>query len=289
MERGLAGRDRANRMYDAYGALLTPRQRRLLRLYYEDDLSLGEIASRSRISRQAVHDGIRRALFAMERLEAALRLAGGVAGGRAPRAAAGEHYFVEQPGSGGRQAVLRVGLGGRSWVFRTAGGVFSRARLDAGTRLLVEAMRIEDDDLVLDLGCGYGPIGLVAAALATAGRVVLTDINRRAAALAAANAAANGVGNALVIVGDGAAALRGGSVDVVVTNPPIRAGRKTVLAFLDGARRVLRPGGRLYFVARTAQGARTLAHLAREMFEEVHQIRSADGYRVYEAKRAADV
>lgn len=276
-------------MYDAYGALLTPRQRRLLRLYYEDDLSLGEIAARMRVSRQAVHDGIRRALSAMERLEGALGLTGRATGAGALRGsagAAGEHYFTAQPGSSGRQAVLHVRLRGRAWTFRTAGGVFSRARLDAGTRLLIEAMGVEGDDRVLDLGCGYGPIGLVAAALAGRGRVVLADVNRRAAALAAANAAANGLTNVSVVAGDGAAALRDGSVDVVVTNPPIRAGRRTVLAFMDGAGRVLRPGGRLYFVARTAQGAQTLARLAADRFSVVRQIRSEGGYRVYEAQKA---
>jgi len=75
MERALADRDRANRMFDAYGALLTGQQQRLLRRYYQDDLSLGEIASQMRVSRQAVHDGLRRALAAMERLEGALGLA----------------------------------------------------------------------------------------------------------------------------------------------------------------------------------------------------------------------
>src|SRR5574341_2028399 len=102
MPTDLADRDRANRMFDAYGALLTSQQQRLLRRYYQDDLSLGEIASQMRVSRQAVHDGLRRALTAMERFEAALRLAG-----RGARGAA-EHYFVSTPRSPERPRLVHA-------------------------------------------------------------------------------------------------------------------------------------------------------------------------------------
>jgi len=245
VERELATRDRANRMFDAYGALLTPQQQRLLRRYYQDDLSLGEIAAQTRITRQAVHDGLRRALAAMERFEAALGLAdGGEGGGGRGRAGGAEHYFVSSPRSPKRPRSVRVMLRGRSWAFQTAGGVFARRGLDAGTRLLIETMQVGRADHVLDLGCGYGAIGLVAAALAPRGRVWMLDANQRAAALAQTNAAENRIGNVVVLVGDSAAAIRDGSMDVVVTNPPIRAGRRAVAAFVAVAWRVLCQGGR---------------------------------------------
>jgi 16S rRNA (guanine1207-N2)-methyltransferase len=286
MERALAGRDRANRMFDAYGALLTPQQQRLLRRYYQDDLSLGEIAAQMRITRQAVHDGLRRALAAMERFEAALGLAdGGEGGGGRGRAGSAEHYFASAPRSPKRPRLVRVTLRGRSWTFQTAGGVFARRGLDAGTRLLIETMQVSGVDRVLDLGCGYGAIGLVAAALAPRGRVWMIDANQRAAALAQANAAENRIGNVVVLARDSAAAIRDGSMDVVVTNPPIRAGRRAVAAFVDDAWRALRPGGRFYLVARTAQGAQTLSRLIASRFGDVRQASLAHGYRVYEAIR----
>lgn len=283
VERALAGRDRANRMFDAYGALLTPQQQRLLRRYYQDDLSLGEIAAQMRITRQAVHDGLRRALAAMERFETALGLAGrgGVAQGA-------EHYFASTPRSPQRPRVVRVALRGQPWAFQTAGGVFARRGLDAGTRLLIETMRVGRADRVLDLGCGYGAIGLVAARLAPRGRVWLIDANQRAAALAQTNADENGISNVRVVVGDGAAAVRDGSIDLVVTNPPIRAGRRVVETFIDDAWRVLRPGGRFYLVARTAQGAKTLNRLIASRFGAVRQASVARGYRVYEATRTRE-
>ncbi len=284
MERALAGRDRANRMFDAYGALLTPQQQRLLRRYYQDDLSLGEIAAQMRITRQAVHDGLRRALAAMERFEAALGLAGRGGGG-----GGAEHYFASTPRSPQRPRVVRVTLRGQPWAFQTAGGVFARRGLDAGTRLLIETMRVGPADRVLDLGCGYGAIGLVAARLAPRGRVWLIDANRRAAALAQANAVENGISNVRVVVGDGAGAVRDGSIDLVVTNPPIRAGRHVVETFLDDTWRVLRPGGRFYLVARTAQGAKTIGRLIADRFAEVRQAAIAHGYRVYEATRTREM
>ncbi|HET8679512.1 MAG TPA: methyltransferase, partial [bacterium] len=292
MDRALADRDRANRMFDAYGRLLTARQRRLLQRYYQDDLSLGEIAEQIGVSRQAVHDGLRRAVGVLERYEDALGLAANArkADRTPPDAqpqARPEHYSTPAPSSRPRTRTLLATLRGRSWDFEVAAGVFSHWRLDAGTRVLIETMRIDAEDRVLDLGCGYGPIGLVAASLAPRGGAVLIDINRRAAALARANADRCALRNVRVLVGDGAASFRSGQLDVVVTNPPIREGRRVVLRFIDDAHRVLRPGGRLYFVARTAQGAKTLARLVGERFGRVQKIRTSAGYRVYEAIRDA--
>ena len=277
-DRALLGRDRANQMSDVYGALLTPRQRELLRRYYQDDLSLGEIAEQTRVSRQAVHDALRRATAALDRFEAALGLVGS-----ARRA---DHYFTRAPRSPERFRIIRDTLRGRPWAFRVASGVFAGRGIDPGTRLLVETMRIGPDDRVLDLGCGYGAVGLTAAALAVKGQVWLIDTNERAAMLAQTNAADHGLPNVHVMVGDGAAAIGSECMDVVATNPPIRAGRRAVAAFVDDGWRVLRPGGRFYLVARTAQGAKTIAKLIAARFGTVTQVGAESGYRVYEARRA---
>jgi 16S rRNA (guanine1207-N2)-methyltransferase len=160
--------------------------------------------------------------------------------------------------------------------------------VDAGTRLLIDTMRVGKRDRILDLGCGYGAIGLVAASLAPHGIAWLIDTNQRAAALARANANGNRIANVRVLVGNAASGIGAGEVDLVLTNPPIRAGRAVVQGFIDEAWRVLRPGGRLYLVARTAQGARTLARLIGERFGEAREVASASGYRVHEATRARE-
>src|SRR5438067_8190668 len=85
----------------------------------------------------------------------------------------------------------------------TQPGVFAHRGLDAGTRLLIETMRVSPTAHVLDLGCGYGAVGIVAAKLAERGGAVLVDSDIRATRLAEKNLALNGITNAEVILGDG--------------------------------------------------------------------------------------
>lgn len=180
---------------------------------------------------------------------------------------------------------MQARLRGKVWTFVTDRGVFAGAGIDPGTRALIEAMRIEPADQILDLGCGYGPIGLVAASLAPKGRAVLVDVNERAVALASENARRRHLTNVEVLAGDGTAPVRGRIFDVVVTNPPIRAGKAVLRRLLDEIGGVLRPGGRLYLVARTAQGAKTLAGEIEARVGPVREIAQQSGYRVYEAVR----
>jgi len=131
----------------------------------------------------------------------------------------------------------------------TQPGVFAAHGIDAGTRLLIEAMRVSPTARVLDLGCGYGVIGIVAAKLASRGHVVLVDSDVRATRLAARNLELNGVTSAEVVLGDGVhdlpAKMR---FDVVASNPPTHSGREVLDDFVAGAYKVLRPRGRLYLV-----------------------------------------
>lgn len=196
------------------------------------------------------------------------------------------HYFSPLPPAQLRPRLVRFHDGNREFGFRTAAGVFSRGGIDRGTRLLLSAVRPRDAGRLLDLGCGYGAAGIVLAARAPRARVLLVDINPRAAALAAENINLNAVPNAEARCGDGCAPVAGMKFDVVVFNPPIRAGRAVVLRLLGEARACLRPGGRLYLVARTNQGARTLARRMTVLFDRVTEVERGGGYRVYEARVA---
>lgn len=203
-------------------------------------------------------------------------------------AAVGTHYFSARPQVASRPRQIRARLRGRDWVFATDRGVFAYAGIDAGTRLLIETMQIAPADEVLDVGCGYGPVGLAAAVLAASGRAVLSDVNERAVALAAENARLNAVGNVEVLHGDGCAPVAGRQFDVAVTNPPVRAGRATLRRLVREMWEHLRPGGRLYFVVRTAQGAKTLARDVTEVFGTVRELERKGGYRVYEALKTVE-
>jgi 16S rRNA (guanine1207-N2)-methyltransferase len=204
-----------------------------------------------------------------------------------PVPAPGRHYFSPAQEGPLRPRTIRFHDGRRAYEFRTAAGVFSRRAVDRGTRLLLDTVTPEKETDILDLGCGYGAVGIVMAARAPRASVVLVDVNPRAAALAQENIRLNGVANAEVWVGDGCAPLGGRQFDLILLNPPIRAGREVVLRLLRDARACLRPGGRLYFVARTSQGARTLGRLMAGFFDPVTEVERGGGFRVYEG-RAAD-
>jgi len=195
------------------------------------------------------------------------------------------HYFTPTPDAAHRVRELTTMLRGRRLALRTDRAVFAQRGIDRGSRLLTESLTVGSRDLVLDVGCGYGVIGLTAAALAPEGWAHLVDVNERAVALARENAARNGLANVTVHLGDGVTPVADLRFDLVLTNPPIRAGRRAVLAFFAGAHAVLRPGGRFLFVARTGQGARTLARHADALFGNVTETAKGGGFRVYSATR----
>ena len=202
----------------------------------------------------------------------------------------GDHYFSPHPRGRGGRRTLSVILRGRQVKLTTEAGVFSRRRVDSGTRLLIEKMEINPADRVLDLGCGYGVVGLVAAGLATQGRVTLVDVNQRAVDLARANLRANGVNNAEAIAGDGFAPVAGRSFDVIALNPPIRAGLAVIHRLIDESLQHLLDGGRLYLVGRTKQGVIRLAAKMREVFGNAEEIAKGGGYRLYLSQRGrADI
>jgi len=195
------------------------------------------------------------------------------------------HYFSRQPTAARHPVELRLRIRGRDFAFHSDTGVFSAARIDPGTRLLAQVMEIGPADRVLDLGCGYGALGIVAASLAPRGLAVLVDRNQRAVELARANIAGNAVANAVVVLADGGAPLRERSFDVVVTNPPVHAGNQAVFAFIAAAHRVLRAGGRFYLVGRRSRGVLTFARRMEEIFGALEEVDKQSGYRVYCAQR----
>jgi len=196
-----------------------------------------------------------------------------------------EHYFARKPAAPHRTIELRAEIRGREFRFYSDRGVFSATRIDAGTRLLAEVMEVGPSGRVLDLGCGYGVLGIVAAALAPQGMAVLIDRNARAAQLAHDNLALNGISNAYVVLGDGADAVVDGAFDLVLTNPPVHAGNAAVFAFIEGAHRALRPGGRLLFVGRKSRGALSFARHAQGAFGNAVEVERKSGYRIYRAQR----
>lgn len=197
----------------------------------------------------------------------------------------GEHYSSANPTSRRRPAEVSVTVRGLPLTLRSDAGVFSRGSLDRGTELLIEAVEIGPCELILDLGCGYGAIGIAAAKLTEGGHVVLADVNKRAVRLAQVNLRANGVTNAEVRAGDLYEPVRGMAFDHIVCNPPIRAGRAVVDRIIFEAPEHLLEGGRLWLVARTRQGADALRTRMAAAFGGAEVVRRGSGYKVLCATR----
>lgn len=168
--------------------------------------------------------------------------------------------------------------------FVTDRGVFSRNRVDPGTRLLAEAFEPDGDGRVLDAGCAYGALGIAVAARFPQLRVVMVDINERAVELCRINIRRNGVANACCLVGDGLCALAPGSLAAVLTNPPVRAGRAVLYRWFEEARGRLITGGSLWVVIRTRQGAHSLMRWLEGRYAAVRVVAREGGYRVLRAQ-----
>ena len=198
-----------------------------------------------------------------------------------------DQYFAERPRSRSSRAELRFLYRGELLAFTVDRGVFAAHGLDPGTGLLIENLTVHPTDRVLDLGCGWGAVGVAAAKAARAGRVVLTEVNRRAARLARDNLERNRLTNAEVRVGPFYEPVATDRFDLIATNPPYRAGRPHVLRLLTEAPDHLGPGGRLVLVGKGSQGIRFYQEwLAEHWPGPVEVLGRGSGYRVLEARLA---
>lgn len=193
------------------------------------------------------------------------------------------HYYTkDDPTLKSARKPIFFELGGRVFRMTTDSGVFSRAGLDFGTRTMLENLAVTPGEELLDLGCGIGVVGIVAGALFGA-RVAMTDVNERAVALAAENAAACGV-DARVYAGDGCLHVPG-LFDVVVLNPPIRAGKAVVYRLFREAREKLRDGGRFVCVVNKNQGAESASRELEAVFGNVATVARKSGYHVFVCRK----
>lgn len=201
----------------------------------------------------------------------------------------GEHYFTKDPQVGHQIQQIQAVLRQRKYTFFTDAGVFSRQRIDRGSELLIEVMQIPKSAKVLDMGCGYGVIGIVAADLASKGQVWLIDINQRAVDLARENLLYNQISNAQVRQNDGFRDFSERDFDIILMNPPFRAGKKVVYPLIERAKQYLVTGGVLYTVCLTRQGAKSLAKKMAEVFGTVDEVKKGSGYRVYRAEKGVRI
>ncbi len=190
-----------------------------------------------------------------------------------------EHYFNEQPTVASSPRLVPLHLADLAFELTTDRGVFSGEQIDAGTRvLLTEAVRLSGPMTVLDLGCGYGPIACAAATRNPQARVLAIDVNDRALALCASNAEQLGLRNV--------EACRAEAVDTelrfdrIISNPPIRVGKKVLHSLLTTWLDRLAPGGHGELVVHKNLGSDSLQRWLNEQGWATERLISRAGYRV---------
>ena len=192
-----------------------------------------------------------------------------------------EQYYTPDPTCASRPAACAFSWRGQMLRFTTDAGVFSRGELDKGTKLLLDAL----PDLhgkVLDLGCGWGAIGVAVGKKYPDAAVTMADVNHRALALAQDNAEKNGV-SLRCMESDGMAALMTEQFDTVITNPPIRAGKQVIYRMFADIAPCLAPGGSLYLVIRKQQGAESCMKYLKTLYAQVEKLSRSEGFWVLKA------
>jgi len=193
--------------------------------------------------------------------------------------------YIHKPRRRGPYILISDFIRGVTVEFEVVPGLFSYKEVDEGTKLLVEYAEIPQEGAVLDLGCGYGAIGIVLAKANPKLRVYMVDINPEAVRLAERNAKRNGVSERVVVLRSNLyEAVRDLTFDAIYSNPPLAAGMDTVEKIVTEAPNHLKPGGSLQIVVR--KGSEYISKLMEKVFGNVETLASKKGYKVLKSTRA---
>jgi len=197
------------------------------------------------------------------------------------------HYYSKNPGVESNPTYWEFPLKGKTFRFKTDNGVFSKKEVDFGSRLLIESFVYPEDASgdILDVGCGYGPIGLSVAYAYPNKNVEMVDVNSRAVQLAKENAILNNVSNTYIHESDVFSEVKNTSFAVVLTNPPIRAGKKVVHEIFEKGFEHLSSNGELWVVIQKKQGAPSAMEKMEALFGNVEVIAKKKGYFILMSKK----
>lgn len=190
-----------------------------------------------------------------------------------------QHYFTPEPDAAHEISSWQTRFAGLDLTFETDRQVFSRLALDYGTRYLLETI-LEQPPLygrILDLGCGYGPVGIVLKRRYPHVEMIMSDVNHRAVALARRNLRLNHIQYVDVIQSDGLTSVSG-RFDTIVLNPPIRAGKAVVYRLFAEAAAALTDTGRFYIVIQKKQGAPSAEKALMDLGLTVERLGRSAGY-----------
>lgn len=198
------------------------------------------------------------------------------------------HYYDKDPEVASQREDFKYRYQQNELKLATDSGVFSKGKIDYGSDLLLRTFLKEHppgpSKTIIDVGCGYGPIGLMIAKVSPHHKVILLDVNHRALDLAKENSEKNHIDNAVIQESDGLAEIPDDSADMIVTNPPIRAGKSVVHGILEDAYSKLKKDGELYVVIQKKQGMPSAKKKMEAVFGNVETIAKDKGYYILKSK-----
>lgn len=201
-------------------------------------------------------------------------------------------YYDSDPTTESDRRIITYRQYGINFEFITDTDVFSKREVDFGTDLMISsAIRdLKERDAkvwsILDLGCGYGVVGIVMKKVFKGAEVTCVDKNKRAVGLAGENAKNNGVPLKACLESDCLSAIgKDEKFDLILTNPPVRAGKDTVFSFYEQSYEHLNEGGSIYVVLQRKQGAPSTEKKLMELFGNCETCDIKAGYRVMRSIR----
>jgi len=197
-----------------------------------------------------------------------------------------DHYYTENPNTPSNPVHWQASIKGISLYFKTDRGVFSKNNVDFGSRLLIETFeKPVIPGPILDIGCGWGAIGLTLAKWMPEREIHMVDINERAIDLAKDNAERNGINNVEIFKSDIFENIHESQYAAIVTNPPIRAGKSVVHSIFENSYSHLSEHGELWVVIQKKQGAPSAKKKLEELFGTVEVVKKEKGYYILRAKK----
>lgn len=167
------------------------------------------------------------------------------------------HYFINDVNLKKNEKENKVKINGTEFIFYTDNGVFNKKGLDYGTRLLLENIDLSNKSIFLDVGCGCGPIGIFISKQDKNYTVDMIDVNERAIELVKKSKIINNINNINIFKSNSYENINK-FYDMIITNPPIHAGKKVVYDIISNAKNYLNINGELWIVIRKDQGAKSL-------------------------------